>query len=223
MNAAGGMDYPARLIATRTGVAPADLLDVQLPSGEVLYWANRRITAPSVIVADGGTAENEYLPWLVGVPEFSLVGNMDADTAQFEVQNVTGNSMQRDFERIMQRNVINGALFVYRLWQAGAESAWLEVHGTFDLGSVGITAELDGKDIVDASSADTPEFNYGEICPLEYGELRCGATDVTPCQNTFPTCRVPERALVVLTDFEKDYSETIADVSTRYVDRRRKF
>lgn len=223
MNAAGGMDYPARLTSTTPVVAPADLLDVQLPSGEVLYWANRRINAPSVIVADGGQQNNDYLPWLIGVPSFNLVGNMDADTAQFEVQNVTGNSMQRDFERLMQRSVMNGALFVYRLWQAGAEYAWLEVHGTFELGSAGITAELDGKDLVNASSEDMPEFNYGEICPLEYGEERCGATDATPCQNTFQTCRVPERALVVLTDFEKDYSETISDVSTKYVDRRRKF
>lgn len=39
---------------------------------------------------------------------------MQTDTGSFIVQNVSGDTLARDFERIARRSAIEGALFVYR-------------------------------------------------------------------------------------------------------------
>ena len=207
----------------RTGIAPANLLDVQTVEGDLHYWADRPVAAPYAITADGNSAIGTYLPWLLSVPSISFHRSLQTDTGTFVIQNISGDSLSRDFEKIARRSALEGSLFVYRMWQPGAEAAWLEVHGNLTVEGINPeTVQLQGAQLLNPSQDDTPLEIYCETCQLEWASKRCGATGDTECKYSYKTCQVVERIMVVLNNYEKNYGTTTANVATKTINRRRK-
>lgn len=170
-----------------------------------------------------GIPPASYLPWLMSVPQIAFHRSMQTDFGNFVLQNVSGDTLSRDFEKLMRRATLDGAMFVYRLWQADAQASWLEVHGTLTVDDVGVdTVSLKGTQLLNPAQDDTPMFQYCETCQLQWAGPRCGATGTTECQYSYPTCQVPERILVVLNDYEKNYGESLANVAIRPINRARK-
>lgn len=164
-----------------------------------------------------------YQPWLLDVPSFSLHRSLQTDTGSFVIQNLSGDSLSRDAERILRTSALEGALFVYRLWQAEAEAAWLEVHGTLTVDAAGpSTITLKGSQLINPSQDDTPLENYCETCQIDWAGKRCGSTQATECQYSFQTCQVVERIMVVLNNFEKNFGSATANVAQKVINRRRK-
>lgn len=212
--------YPIQ--GTRTGVAPVCLLDIQTVDGNIYYVADRSISnIPAAITVDNEPALVEYLPWLMSAPTFRFYRSTQTDTGSILLQNLSGNSVSRDFERLARRSALEGAMFVFRWWNAGGEFAWREVHGTLTVAGVPKTsAQLNASQLI-AGSDDTPAEIYGENCQLVWGEKRCGATGDTECLYSYHTCQVPEHFMGVLNTYEKNFEETIAPVITQTVNRRR--
>jgi hypothetical protein len=217
--------YPPSLQLTggaQTGLAPCNLLDVLTVEGNLYYWADRAINAPAIITADGNPANQNYLPWLVSVGSWKFHRSMQTDTGSFVIQNVSGDSLQRDFEKIVTASAMEGAFFVYRHWDAGAAAAWIEVHGTLSVQEITDTeAQLKASQLLDSSQADTPLECYGENCQLLWGSKRCGSTQEVECQYSFQTCQVVERFMGVINSYEKNYGETLANVALTTINRRR--
>jgi hypothetical protein len=164
----------------------------------------------------------EFVPWLVEVPQFTFHRSLLTDMGAFTLQNLSGDTLSRDFEKIARRSALEGALFIYRLWQADAQAPWLEVHGTLTVDDVGTdTVTLKGRPLLNPSQEDTPLEAYCETCQLQWGGRRCGATGSTECQYSFQTCQVPERIMVALNHFEKNYGETTAATAQNTINRRR--
>lgn len=164
-----------------------------------------------------------YRPWLLDVPSFSFHRSLQTDTGSFVVQNVSGDTLSRDAEKILRASTLEGALFVYRLWQADAEAAWLEVHGTLTVDAVGpSTITLKGSQLINPSQDDTPLENYCETCQLDWAGRRCGSTQATECSYSFQTCQVVERIMVVLNNFEKNFGEATANTVVKTTNRRRR-
>ena len=171
--------------------------------------------------ASGGEP-GPYIPWLVAVPSFSFHRSLVTDTGSFVIQNLSGDTLSRDFEKIARRSALEGAFFVYRLWQAGAQEAWLEVHGTLSVDDIGQdTVRLKGSQLLNPSQDDTPLENYSETCQLQWGGRRCGSMEATECQYSFQSCQVPERIMVALNSFEKNYGENDANTAMNVINRRR--
>jgi hypothetical protein len=167
-------------------------------------------------------AASPYLPWLVSVPQFTFHRSLITDMGSFTIQNLSGDTLSRDFEKIARRSALEGALFVYRLWQADAQAAWLEVHGTLTVDDVGVdTVQLKGMQLLNPSQEDTPLENYSETCQLQWGGRRCGATGSTECSYSFATCQVVERIMVAMNNYEKNYGETAANTAQNVINRRR--
>jgi hypothetical protein len=164
----------------------------------------------------------QYEPWLLSVPKFSFHRSLQADTGSFVLQNVSGDSLSRDFERLWRASALEGAFFVYRCWQPDAEASWLEVHGTFSVSNPGVdTAPLTGSQLLNPAQDDTPLETYCETCQLQWGGKRCGSTEETECSYSFQTCQVPERIMVVMNNYEKNYGETAANTALNVINRRR--
>src|SRR5579883_1959409 len=223
----GVIVYPQSLqqiVGAKTGIAPAFLLDVQDANGNIYYWADRKISAPSVITADGNPATNTYLPWILSVPQWTFHRSMQTDMGVIQMQNLSGDTLQRDFEKIMQRSTIEGALFVYREWLPGAEFAAVEVHGTLTLDdSNPEVVMLQARQLTNPSQDSTPQYAYSEICQWRWSSAQCGSTQSTPCQQSFPTCQVLERIFVIMNNYEKNYGEATANVATTTMNRIRQF
>jgi hypothetical protein len=204
----------------RTGIAPANLIDVQDINGNIYYWADRLMLAPSAFTG----AQTAYLPWLLGVPNFTFNRSTVSNTGNFKVQNVSGNTLARDVETQLRASALEGAFFVYRCWQADAEESWIEVHGTLTLDDNGVdTVSFKATDIFSCAQDDTPLENYSETCQLTWGLARCGSTQPNECQYSFQSCQVVERIMAAPNNFEKNYGETAANTPLTVINRTRRY
>jgi hypothetical protein len=168
------------------------------------------------------TGPVRHAPWLLSVPQISFHRSLQTDTGSFVVQNLSGDTLSRDVEKQLRASAFEGALFVYRLWQADAEAAWIEVHGTLSVDDVGVdTITFKGAQLLNPSQDDTPLENYCETCQLDWGGIRCGASGSTECSYSYQTCQVIERIMVVMNDYEKNYGETLANTALNVTNRRR--
>ena len=170
-----------------------------------------------------GISSFAYDPWLLSVPSFAFHRSLQTDIGSFVVQNLSGDTLSRDVEKILRASAMEGAFFVYRLWQPGAEAAWLEVHGTLTVGEVGVdTMTLKAAQLLNPSQDDTPLEIYCETCQLVWGQARCGSTAPTECQYSFQTCTSINRIMVALNDYEKNFGEATANTALNVINRRRR-
>ena len=204
------------------------LFDIQTVEGTLFYWADRALSAPAVITTSGNHQQAAYQPWIMVPPTFTFHRSMTSDTGSFTVQNVSGDTLARDFERIVRGSAMEGALFVYRYWNAAAEVADIEVHGTLSVPNVGTsTAEPSCTQLFTASADDAPAGVYSETCQLVWAEKRCGAPRFVDgvaqpeCLYSYKTCQVPERFTGILNSFQKNYGEAVPNVPANPTNRRR--
>ena len=198
------------------------LVDIQTVEGNLLYWSDAALAnVPAVITADGNVAMVTYQPWILAAPKFSFHRSMQSDTGSFTVQNVSGDTLSRDFEKIVRRSAMEGALFVYRYWNPAAAYADREVHGTLTVSSIGTsTAELACAQLFSGQD-DTPGAIFTESCQLVWAEKRCGATGTQECLYSFATCQVPEHYMGLMTTFETNFGEALPDMPAQPINRRR--
>jgi hypothetical protein len=165
-----------------------------------------------------------YLPWILSVPKFVFNRSLASDLGSFVLQNLSGDTLASDFEKIARRSALEGAFFIYRLWQPDVRFSWLEVHGTLTVeGIPRDTVSLKGVQLINPASYDTPAKQYSETCQqVIWGGPGCGATGATECQYSFQTCQVLERFLGTLNNYEKNYGEALANVPLKVINRQRR-
>ncbi|ACO33625.1 MULTISPECIES: hypothetical protein [Acidobacterium] len=211
------------VIGTRSGIAAVHLLDVQDPNGNCYYWASQAISAPSVITPNGQPATNAYVPWVLGVPKLQFHRSQRADTITLVLQNLSGDTLQTDFERIVTKNALTGSLICYRRWHAAAEDSSREFHAKIE-SLVGVKKVTITAGPIDNESEDiTPQYQLGEICQWRWSSPQCGSTQPTPCQQSFPTCQVLSRFSGITNNFEKNFGEALAQVQTKTMQRIREY
>jgi hypothetical protein len=211
-----------QVAGAHTGIPPVHLLDVQDCNGNIYYWSNRKIAAPCVIGLSGATVS--YLPWILSVPEWKFYRSMQTDMGAITMQNISGDTLQRDFEKIVRASALEGALFVYRYWHADAELPSREIHGTLSVndGDPEIV-KLQCRQLDNPSADTAPPHTYSEICQWRWGSVQCGSTQSTPCQQSYPTCQVLERIRVIKNSYEKNFGEATANVASKVMQRIRQF
>lgn len=227
-----------QIMSNISGIAPLQLLDVLALDGTSYHWASFPVASAAALgcppVLTGNppawnalqgrivTWDDTYLPWLLTAGPFHLSRSMQSNIGDFTVQNVSGNTVQRDVSTIAVKTAFEGAIFAYREWSLEAQAAEFEMHGRLTVISVTeMTAQFAGEQLFNPSNYQAPDFTYSETCPLIYASPACGDTTNNPCSNSFPTCRVPERFQGVLNTFQTDLSPSEANVSTRVTVRRR--
>jgi hypothetical protein len=214
--------FPPSLLAvggSREGIAPVHLLDVQDINGNNYFWSDRKGQFPSAMIAGVQT----YLPWVLAAGPFSFNRSLATNLGSFKLQNISGNTMARDMETQLRASAIEGAAFVYRLWQGNAQASWITVMGslTFDDGTDD-TATFKTKPFSNPAEEDTPAEVYCETCQLNWGGPRCGSTESDECLYSFQSCQVVERIMVALNDYEKNYGETTANSPMTVINRSRR-
>jgi hypothetical protein len=174
-----------------------------------------------LIVAPG---YGPYVPWILSVPKFVFNRSLATDFGSFVLQNLSGDTLARDFEKIARRSALEGAFFIYRLWQPDVRQTWLEVHGTLTVeGIPSDQISLKGVQLINPAAYDTPAKQYSETCQqVIWGGPGCGASGSTECKYSFQTCQVPEHFLGSLNSYEKNYGEALANVPLKVINRARR-
>lgn len=221
-DARGNVISPVSIGASATLTVPVGATQLQLGVVDDKFSDNTGSFSVSVSSAAQGSEMVQYSPWLLDVPEFAFHRSLQTDTGSFVLQNLSGDTLSRDAEKILRASALEGALFVYRLWQADAEAAWLEVHGTLTVDPAGTSdLTLKGSQLINPSQDDTPLENYSETCQLDWAGKRCGSRQATECSYSFQTCQVVERIMVVLNNYEKNFGESTANTAQKVINRRR--
>ncbi len=204
------------------GIAPALLLDVQTPSGDMHYWADRALAnIPSGFAIPGTLAPAvTYLPWLLGSGSFSFNRSLVTDTMTLTMQNISGDVLQTDFERIVRKSTLEGSIFVFRYYAVDLAWAWITMQGTLSVGETRGTLTLNGSQLLQGQD-DTPVQQVSESCQLIWAQPRCGATGSTECNYTYASCQVTERFVGISTSFETANPESVANVPVTPVNRKR--
>lgn len=201
-------------------VSPPAVLTIQSPCVAIYYRSPSGNSFSDAIAPYGSGG---YDPWLLTVPELTFHRSSVTDVGSFVLQNLSGDTLARDFEKIMRKSALEGAFFVYRSWQPDAQASWIEVHGKLTVEDVGVdTVTLKGEPAINPAQDDTPLEEFAETCQLQWGQARCGATGTTECQYSFQTCQVVERIMAAPNSFEKNYGEAVANVPTQLINRRRR-
>ena len=200
----------------------AHLFDIQTVEGLLYYWADAKLAnVPAAITANNAPAKVAYQPWVLTPPRFSFHRSMQTDTGSFTVQNVSGNTVARDFETAVRRSAMEGALFAYRWYNTAAQVADLTVLGTLTVDMISASSATLNCQQLFSGQDDVPGDVISETCQLVWAERRCQAQGTQECLYSFRTCQVVEHFTGVLTMFEKNYGEALPDIISQPVNRRR--
>jgi hypothetical protein len=214
--------YTSTLLAVggaRTGLPPVNLLEVQDTNGNNYFWADRKITMVSILT---GVAEM-FLPWLMAAGPFKFNRSQVTDSGSFQIQNVSGDTLARDVETMLRATTLEGALFIYRCYQADAQQPWIQTTGKLTLeGTSDDLATFHSAPLSEPAQEDTPMYQYCETCQLNWAGPRCGSTASTECLYSFQSCQVVERPMISLNSWEKNYGETIANTPLVTINRGRR-
>jgi hypothetical protein len=161
-------------------VAPRTLVEVQTAAGDLYLWSEHKGLYPSAING-GGIAQ--YLDWLVGQQKFTLFGTTQTDTATISVQNISGNTVQRDIAMAFSRVEFIGAFVYARIWRGDSMAALLTY-----------------------SAVRAPAYDIDKSCPLLFGSVACGSTSPTPCDQSYGGCLSINRFAGAVTQWDDECS-----------------
>ena len=163
-----------------------------------------------------------YAPWLLGAGELAFNRSLVTDTGSLTLQNVSGDVLQTDWERVARRSTLEGALCVVRYFDLAAEFALIEQHGTLTVGDAkpGQPVQLTLSQLMSGQD-DTPDQQVSETCQLVWGQPRCGAIGETECLYTYASCQSPARFVGIQTAFETNNPATAAALVVTPVNRNR--
>jgi hypothetical protein len=179
--------------------ATTNLIEIVTRSGNLLAISEQKITATSM---QTDVDAIEFKPWLIGAPVYHEYRSTQTDTAQCEVQNLSGDTIYRDVAKFFSANELTGALFLSRIWSVESESALYTFIGKME--EPEITDEslsLHANSIKNWSAVKAPPYHIGETCGLDFGSIACGSTATTPCNQSYGTCSAIERFQGVITQW----------------------
>jgi hypothetical protein len=203
-------------MSARSGPAPVLLLDVVATDGTSYHWGNTAInvtpvypetlpgTAPAAWLAGLANPpadyDTYYFPWLMSVSGFNQTRAMQAVTASIAVQNISGNTLQRDLMGLLSARTFEGALFAFREWNLVKQEAEFEQHGRLTVVTSSERLCTFGANLLfNPNDYDGQPYAYSETCQWRFGGPQCGSTSAndtafaTPCDNTYTTCHQTNR------------------------------
>ncbi len=168
------------------GFMPYVLMDVQTADGTNYFWSDFAGTFPAVIVA----GNQVYSPWIKSAGPFHRTKDLTSDTADMIMQNVSGNTIDRDVALALKNHEFEGALAIVRLWMPLLNDV-LDSFFTY------LTEQSPSEDecsfrmlqIFDPAQYDVADDVIGELCTWRYKDAMCGSTgSALTCPKRFIDC-----------------------------------
>jgi hypothetical protein len=183
-------------------VAPRTLVEVKTVGGNVYLWSEHKGFYPSVI---NGGGNYPYLDWLTAEQKFSLFGSTQTDTAVINVQNISGDTVERAIAKAFSSVEFIGAFVVARIWRADSNTSLLTFMGNVVGVDVDETRmELTVEGFGNYSAVLAPAYNIDKSCPLTFGSVACGSTNPVPCDQSYGGCFSINRFAGVVTQWDSE-------------------
>lgn len=170
----------------KIGGIPIWMLDILTYDGTSYYFAE---VAGSYFSAIAGSVQN-YSGWLVSAGPIKIARDTRTDAADVAIQNLSGNTIERDMWKAIANHEFEGALAVLRLWLPLEDYALREFHSSMtETDSDPQQAAFRLTQLQDPNSFVAPFRVDSEQCPWRYKNALCGSTSVlTTCPKTRAAC-----------------------------------
>jgi hypothetical protein len=167
-------------------VASVLLTDIQTSDGTNYFWADVEGTYPSLITG----ANQFYCGWAKLWTSFVISRDLSTNAGDFTVQNISGNTIDRDVAAALKNHEFEGALCIMRLWLPLFDASMISFHGSL--------SEQEPKEeecvfrhlqLFDSTQYDVADDLISELCPWRFKSVQCGSTgSATTCDKLFTTC-----------------------------------
>jgi len=197
----GSDDVYLPLAASGT-VEPISLLEILTVSGNIYLFSEGNVGDMPSILKGGST--NAYKGWVTGQPTFQTFGSTQTDTGSISLQNISGNTVQRDAALLVSQYELIGAFVYYRLWNIAGEQSLFTFMGSItgvEVDETQMDLSLEG---FDNYSMIRCLDDIGVSCPLTFASPQCASTSPTPCQQSYGTCTSIERFKGVIIQWSTD-------------------
>jgi len=101
------------------------LFDVQRGDGTNYFWADFEGQFLSRLTG----AQQLYKPWVTQPPTVKMTRSLAADGGDFKIQNLSGNTIDREVAALFKAGEFEGAYVIYRPWFVPLDAAPFEFHG----------------------------------------------------------------------------------------------
>lgn len=118
----------------RSSISRVHLIDVQRSDGTQYFWS----TFEGQFLSRLTGAQQLYKPWIKEPPSLKLTRSLQADGGQFKLQNLSGNTIDREVAALFRSGEFEGAYVVYRPWLFPLDAAPFEFHGFVTEQSIGL-------------------------------------------------------------------------------------
>jgi hypothetical protein len=115
------------------GMHRVHLFDVQRADGTNYFWSDFEGKFLSRLTG----AQQLYKPWIKQPPTIKMTRSLQADGGDFKIQNLSGNTIDREVAALFNTGEFEGAYVIYRPWLVPLDAAPFEFHGFITEQNVG--------------------------------------------------------------------------------------
>ena len=173
---------------------PVVLLDIQTIDGTQYFWSDYEGNYPARIVA--GSPSTFYHGYIKSGCSFTCTRDTSTNAGDLLVQNLSGNTIDRDVASALDKHEFEGAFAVTRLWIPLLDVAVKEFHTSLtEQNPTEDEASFRQLQLLDPTQYFIAADVEGTDCTWRYKGLQCGsAGSAATCPKTFPACIDPTRA-----------------------------
>jgi hypothetical protein len=174
-------------LARQGGFMPILLLDIQTLDGTQYFWSDYEGTFPAKMV--GGN--QFYNGWVKSGCNFTRTRDMTANAGDLLLQNLSGNTIDRDVAAAIKNHEFEGAYVITRIWVPLLDVAIDEFHCS-------LTEQNPKEDEAGARELqlfDPSQYVVAgdvqvETCTFRFKSAQCGSTgSATACPKRFIDCQ----------------------------------
>ena len=147
------------------------LLDVQRSDGSSYFWS----THEGVFLSRLTGANQTYKPWLKDGPTIKLTRSLASDYGELHLQNLSGNTIDREVAALLVAGEFEGAYCIYRPWFDPLDVTGFEFHGFAS------EPQIDPEELVFRSLQlfqpnDIPAYDFLQTlqCHWRFSSAQCG-------------------------------------------------
>lgn len=147
------------------------LLDVQRGDGTNYFWSNCEGQFLSRLTG----AQQLYKPWITQPPTIKMTRSLAADGGDFRIQNLSGNTIDREVAALFKAGEFEGAYVIYRPWLIPLDAAAFEFHGFITEQSVEAeTVSMRMLQLLQPNEIPVYDQRQTRACHWRFNSAQCG-------------------------------------------------
>jgi phage-related protein len=176
-------------LAKRNGgnIVPVVLVDIQTTDGTNFFWSDLEGTYTSKITG----ASQFYNGWIKNGFTFTRTRDFTSNAGDLTLQNLSGNTIDRDVAAALKNHEFEGALCIVQLWIPLLDVVIDEFHCSLsEANPTEDEASFRLLQLLDPVQYFLADDVVATNCTLRYKSLQCGSTGAAAtCDKLFNTCK----------------------------------